>query len=202
MLILCRENESQALAPPGGRSKLRSGETRPLKSSRANCGRYSSSFRRASIPVERRVATRRAAKQTFRRNVVHLAFIITDVHHSSNTFTRISPGHFSSGRILTTGCFVSTPLSRGKRGLQVSGSFLFTSDDKKSEDFRSQKFGKNQVISRDFPGGITRAVRVPKGPRGSFKPKKDGSIGLILSVCIPKMKFYDDKIVSGENENR
>ena len=97
---------------------------------------------------------------------------------------------------------VSIPLSRGKRGLRVSGSFLYTSDDKRSEDFRSQKFGKSQVNSRDFLGGITRSVQVPKGPRGSVEPKKDGSIGLILSVCIPKMKFYDDKIVSGENEDR
>ena len=97
---------------------------------------------------------------------------------------------------------ISIPLSQGKRGLRVSESFLYTSDDKRSEDFRSQKFGKIQVNSRDFPGGITRSVQVPKGPQGSVEPKKDGSIGLILSVCIPKMKFYDDKIVSGENEDR
>ena len=97
---------------------------------------------------------------------------------------------------------VSIPLSQGKRGLRVWESFSYTSDDKRSEDFRSQKFGKNQINSRDFPGGITRSVQVPKGPRGSVKPKKDGSIGLILSVCTPKMKFYDDEIVLGEHENR
>ena len=97
---------------------------------------------------------------------------------------------------------VCIPLSQGKRGLRVSEPFLYTSDDKRSEDFRSQKFGKNQINSRDFPGGITRSVQVPKGPRGSVKPKKDGSIGLILSVCIPKMKFYDDEIVLGKNGNR
>ena len=65
-----------------------------------------------------------------------------------------------------------------------------------------RNLGRIRSMRAISPGGITRSVQVPKGPRGSVKPKKDGSIGLILSVCIPKMKFYDDEIVLGKNGNR
>ena len=65
-----------------------------------------------------------------------------------------------------------------------------------------RNLGRIRSMRAISPGGITRSVQVPKGPRGSVKPKKDRSIGLILSVSVPKMKFHDDKIVSGENENR
>ena len=61
---------------------------------------------------------------------------------------------------------VSIPLSQGKRGLRVSEPFLYTSDDKRSEDFRPQKFGKNQVNARDFPG---RYNQVRTGPKGAAR---------------------------------